>query len=282
MTLTRSGSGTGTAGVKDSLEALCGRCRTVRSCAERAVLPARFQAMRLRTIARANESASRPEDERAGPAGRHEGCRQARPRPGGVKRHRKEIRAARVFGPLLTGKRKRPAGPGAYAARRSATIGRCFLRPLKRRVTQPAVASAARVASGPGLSSLVAPAVVSRPDCGEPLSSVYHDVDPRQIRRSPRRRNRSIQRTEPQAIAPLTQSSVSRSPGLNERAVSVEDGAVLCLLQEEDSDHERHHRDHDRVPEARVDVPGLRDHRRREQRQHAAEPAVADVVGKGH
>ena len=48
------------------------------------------------------------------------------------------------------------------------------------------------------------------------------------------------------------------------------------------ADDEAHHRDDDRVPEARVDVSLRRDDRRREQRQHAAEPAVADVVRQRH
>ena len=48
------------------------------------------------------------------------------------------------------------------------------------------------------------------------------------------------------------------------------------------ADHERHHGDHDRVPEPIIDIAGLGDHGEGRRRHQAAEPAVADVVGQRH
>src|SRR5882762_5477873 len=57
---------------------------------------------------------------------------------------------------------------------------------------------------------------------------------------------------------------------------------VLGLVDEERADHHRHQGHHDRVPESRVDVPCLGDDGRRQQGEHASEPAVADVIRQGH
>ena len=60
------------------------------------------------------------------------------------------------------------------------------------------------------------------------------------------------------------------------------DVAVLGLPEEEGADDEGHEGDDDGVPEAVVDVAGGGDHGGGGQRQHAAEPAVADVIGERH
>ena len=57
---------------------------------------------------------------------------------------------------------------------------------------------------------------------------------------------------------------------------------VPGLAQEDRTDDHRHHRDDDRVPQPVINVTGRRDHRRRSQRQHPAEPAVADVIRQRH
>src|SRR5262249_4680225 len=57
---------------------------------------------------------------------------------------------------------------------------------------------------------------------------------------------------------------------------------VLRFPQEKGADDERHHRDHDRVPQAVIDITRLRDHGGREKRQHPSEPAVPDVVRQRH
>src|SRR3954451_713762 len=70
-------------------------------------------------------------------------------------------------------------------------------------------------------------------------------------------------------------SAVGRFPLFHDRT-------VLGLAQEEGADDHGEDGDDHRVPEAVVDVAGLRHHGGGEERQHAAEPAVADVVGEGH
>ena len=56
----------------------------------------------------------------------------------------------------------------------------------------------------------------------------------------------------------------------------------LVSVRKRRADDDRHDRDHDRVPQTVVDVAGRGDHRGRGQRQHAAEPAVADVIRQRH
>ena len=48
------------------------------------------------------------------------------------------------------------------------------------------------------------------------------------------------------------------------------------------ADHQRHDRHDDRIPQAGIDIAGRRHDRGGQQRQHAAEPAVADVIGQRH
>jgi hypothetical protein len=58
------------------------------------------------------------------------------------------------------------------------------------------------------------------------------------------------------------------------------DPAVLRLPDEEGAHHQAHSGDDDRVPEARIDVSAGGDDGRGDERQHAPEPPVPDVVRK--
>ena len=55
---------------------------------------------------------------------------------------------------------------------------------------------------------------------------------------------------------------------------------VLGLRQEDETDDEARARDHDRIPEARIDISGRGHDRERGRRQEASEPAVADMIGQ--
>src|SRR5258705_9717685 len=55
---------------------------------------------------------------------------------------------------------------------------------------------------------------------------------------------------------------------------------VLGFPEEEGPDHQRYHCDDNRIPQPIIDIARGRYHRRRGERQHAAEPAVTDVIGK--
>ena len=63
--------------------------------------------------------------------------------------------------------------------------------------------------------------------------------------------------------------------------VGVQVGAQR-VLDEQHADDQRHRRDHDRIPEAVVDVALGGAHREHRRRQQAAEPAIADVIGQRH
>lgn len=66
----------------------------------------------------------------------------------------------------------------------------------------------------------------------------------------------------------------SRGTGLQGDAHLV----ILRFPDEQGADHQGHDGDADWVPQTVVDIPGSRHHGRRQQRrQHAPEPAVADV-----
>src|SRR3979490_992768 len=55
---------------------------------------------------------------------------------------------------------------------------------------------------------------------------------------------------------------------------------VLGFPEEQYPDDHGHDSHHDRVPQSVINVARGRHHRRRGERQHAAEPAVADVIGQ--
>ena len=57
---------------------------------------------------------------------------------------------------------------------------------------------------------------------------------------------------------------------------------ALRVPEEEEAGDKGHQRDPDRIPEAGIDIAGRCHHGGGEQRQHAAEPAVADVIGQRH
>src|SRR5258708_35750792 len=57
---------------------------------------------------------------------------------------------------------------------------------------------------------------------------------------------------------------------------------TLGVLEEESADDDGHDGDADRVPQTVIDIARRRDHRGRQQRQHAAEPAIADVIWQRH
>src|SRR3954469_9378213 len=60
------------------------------------------------------------------------------------------------------------------------------------------------------------------------------------------------------------------------------DVGAAGFLDEQQSDHQRHCRDDDRVPQAGVDVAGCRNDREGEGGEQTAEPAIADVIGQRH
>src|ERR1700681_2368643 len=86
--------------------------------------------------------------------------------------------------------------------------------------------------------------------------------------------------------------SPGSSPGLFSQLTSSKRGlarlevrldvTILVIAQEDQADDEGHDRHDDRIPESVVDVAFCGHHRGREQWQHAAEPAVADVVWQRH
>src|SRR4029077_8026968 len=65
-------------------------------------------------------------------------------------------------------------------------------------------------------------------------------------------------------------------------AASMLEIPASSVAQEESADHQGYRRHHDGIPEAIVDVARCRHHGCGEQRQHAAEPTVADVIGQRH
>src|SRR5215211_2583258 len=83
------------------------------------------------------------------------------------------------------------------------------------------------------------------------------------------------------AVSGAFLSGPFESLALRAEAIEGQDIPVLGLRYEEETDHEGHEGDHDRVPEAVVDVAGGCHHRESCRRQEAAEPAVGDVVGQG-
>src|SRR5216683_6270715 len=74
----------------------------------------------------------------------------------------------------------------------------------------------------------------------------------------------------------------ARALALDRDARTFDDVGILRLGQEERADDEGNRRHTDRIPQTGVDIAGGRDDGGGEQRQHAAEPAVADVIGQRH
>ena len=65
-------------------------------------------------------------------------------------------------------------------------------------------------------------------------------------------------------------------------SVFVVDPDVPGLVYQRDTDHDRQQGNHDRIPQTVIDVSRPCHDRRGEQRKHAAEPAIADMVRQRH
>src|SRR5262245_56406476 len=70
--------------------------------------------------------------------------------------------------------------------------------------------------------------------------------------------------------------------GNDPKSVLFVDPDVPRLPDEEPADHEGHQGHDDRIPKPAVDVSGSGNDGGGKERQHAPEPAVADVVRQGH
>src|SRR5205085_3033711 len=82
---------------------------------------------------------------------------------------------------------------------------------------------------------------------------------------------------------PAWAREVSAASGLlNADARTGGDVDVLGVSQEDEANDQRHYRDAYRIPEAGINIAGRRHDRCCKQREHAAEPAIADMVRQRH